>query len=381
MKRPIVLTGFILILLSACNEDYPVPVPSTQARFSFTVSNGSIAPATATFTNKSVNAGSYSWDFGNGETSTEENPAVEYRQPGTYRVKLTVGTAHEELYYNKLTAEADVVIRDKPVKKLFFSDRNAGNIKFVALDDSPFPVLQGFDHTGLGRPYGMAVDTVTGKIYVTDAADGIIYSYNNDGSNLSILLDFNDPHVDLPYGINVYDGKLYWADAEGIIRANLDGTGSEVVIKLSSATPPELVIDFAIDHLNNAIYFTNDKYDYSGGVFRVKMDGSGMTKIVDGTDGGAIAVDPENDRLYYYDYEKGMCLNNLAGTSEVIFDPTNAGRFTWGMALDKDGGHIYYPNRVTNTVMTANLDGSGVKVFIPAEAEINPHAMALDTYR
>ncbi|MGC9343983.1 MAG: PKD domain-containing protein, partial [Bacteroidales bacterium] len=354
---------------------------STQARFTFTVSNGAIAPATVSFSNKSINATSYLWDFGNGETSTEENPELEYTLPGTYSVKLTVGTDNADLYYNNLVAEAEIVIRDEPVKKLFFSDRSAGNIKYVALDDSPLPVLQGFEHTGLGRPYGMAIDTVTGKVYVTDAGDGIIYSYDNDGSNLQILIDFNDPHLDLPYGINVYDGMLYWADQEGIIRANLDGTGSEVFIPVGTDSPPELAIDFTIDHINNVLYFTNDKYDYSGGVYKVNMDGSGMTKIVDGTDGGAMAIDPENDRLYYYDYLKGMCINNLEGTNEVVFDPTNAGMFTWGMAIDKEGGKIYYPNRVSMTVMSANLDGSGVSIFIPAEAEINPNAMAIDTYR
>jgi len=33
---------------------------------------------------------SYSWDFGNGTTSTEENPTIEYDQNGTYNVCLTV---------------------------------------------------------------------------------------------------------------------------------------------------------------------------------------------------------------------------------------------------------------------------------------------------
>lgn len=382
MKRNIFLITLLFLFVTACDEgDFPVPTPSTQARFTFTVSNGAIAPATVSFSNKSINATSYLWDFGNGETSTEENPELEYTLPGTYRVKLTVGTDNADLYYNNLVAEADIVIRDEPVKKLFFSDRSAGNIKYVALDDSPLPVLQGFEHTGLGRPYGMAIDTLTGKVYVTDAGDGIIYSYDNDGSNLQILIDFNDPHLDLPYGINVYDGMLYWADQEGIIRANLDGTGSEVFIPVGTDSPPELAIDFTIDHINNVLYFTNDKYDYSGGVYKVNMDGSGMTKIVDGTDGGAMTIDPENDRLYYYDYLKGMCINNLEGTNEVVFDPTNAGMFTWGMAIDKEGGKIYYPNRVSMTVMSANLDGSGVSIFIPAEAEINPNAMAIDTYR
>lgn len=378
---------YILILILAtgmhsCGDpDYPVPVASTQARFTYTVSNSSIAPATVSFTNNSVNATSYQWDFGNGMSSTEANPTIEYSSPGTYTVRLTVSSSNPDLYYNTLEREAEVIIRDQPVKKLFFTDRNAGNVKYVALDDSPFPVLQGFDHSGLGRPYGMSVDTATGQIYVTDAADGIIYRYNNDGSNLEILLDFSDDHLDLPYGINIYKGMMYWADQEGIIRAELDGSNSEVFIPIGTDSPPELVIDFTFDYQNDVIYFTNDKYDYSGGVYKVNMDGTGMQQIVAGTDGGAIVVDPSADRLYYYDYEKGMCFNDLAGSSEVVFDPGNAGTFTWGMALDKEGGHIYYPNRVNNTVMRANLDGSGVTVFIPAEAEINPNAMTLDRAR
>lgn len=382
MRRYTFLTILILLFISACeNDDYPVPEPSTQAKFSYTVTNGSIAPATVNFTNQSINANSYLWDFGNDETSNEENPSVEYTTPGNYTVTLIVGAKNTDLYYNNLTAKANIVIRDQPVKKLFFSDRNAGNIKYLALDDSPLPVLQGFEHSGLGKPYGMAIDTTTGKVYVTDAADGILYSYDNDGSNLQILLDFNDAHLDLPYGINVYDGQLYWADQEGIIRADLDGNNSQVFIPIETDSPPELVIDFTIDHINNVLYFTNDKYEFSGGVYRINMDGTGLVKIVDGTDGGAMAIDPENNRLYYYDYLKGMCINNLEGTAEVVFDPSNAGRFSWGMAIDKEGGKMYYPNRVNGTIMRANLDGTGVEVFIPAEAEIDPHAMAFDTYR
>jgi hypothetical protein len=209
MKRYSLITIMFLLFVTACEDgDYPVPEPSTQAKFTFSVTNGSIAPATVNFENQSINASSYLWDFGNDETSSDENPAIEYSEPGTYKVTLTVGAENADLYYNNLVAEADIVIRDQPVKKLFFTDRNAGNVKYVALDDSPFPILQGFEHSGLGKPYGMAIDTITGKVYVTDAADGIIYSYDNDGSNLEILLDFNDAHVDLPYGINVYDGKL-----------------------------------------------------------------------------------------------------------------------------------------------------------------------------
>lgn len=40
-------------------------------------------------TNKSVNAVSYKWDFGNGDTSTAANPSYRYRVHGTYTVTLT----------------------------------------------------------------------------------------------------------------------------------------------------------------------------------------------------------------------------------------------------------------------------------------------------
>ncbi len=50
-------------------------------------------PHYVAFTNKSVNAGNYRWDFGDGEKSTEENPIHQYKKMGVYKVKLTAGYA------------------------------------------------------------------------------------------------------------------------------------------------------------------------------------------------------------------------------------------------------------------------------------------------
>ncbi len=47
------------------------------------------APASVTFVNQSQNAGSYSWDFGDGTTSTEPNPSHIYNNLGVYTVTLT----------------------------------------------------------------------------------------------------------------------------------------------------------------------------------------------------------------------------------------------------------------------------------------------------
>jgi PKD repeat protein len=48
------------------------------------------APLTVSFTNQSVNADAYRWDFGNGEISTQEHPNTSYRQAGVYKIKLSV---------------------------------------------------------------------------------------------------------------------------------------------------------------------------------------------------------------------------------------------------------------------------------------------------
>ncbi|MBN1340455.1 MAG: DUF2271 domain-containing protein [Bacteroidales bacterium] len=65
-------------------ENYIVVYPVPVAGFTFET-NGLIA----SFTNTSVNATSYQWDFGDGNTSSENNPQHTYNDPGTYTVSLT----------------------------------------------------------------------------------------------------------------------------------------------------------------------------------------------------------------------------------------------------------------------------------------------------
>ncbi|MEY3369283.1 MAG: hypothetical protein RI973_2438, partial [Bacteroidota bacterium] len=59
-------------------------LPLAEPEFSFVISSDSVV----TFTNASQNASSYSWDFGDGNNSTEENPVHTYQQSGLYKVKL-----------------------------------------------------------------------------------------------------------------------------------------------------------------------------------------------------------------------------------------------------------------------------------------------------
>ncbi len=65
---------------------------SIQVVASFTFTKGTEG-GTVTFTNASENATSYAWDFGDQNTSTDENPTHMYAKDGTYTVKLTARNA------------------------------------------------------------------------------------------------------------------------------------------------------------------------------------------------------------------------------------------------------------------------------------------------
>jgi gliding motility-associated-like protein len=71
-------------------EIFQTPGPS--AAFSFTPSSGN-APLSVSFINSSMGATNYSWDFGNGNSSTNINDTSNYFNPGQYLITLFVTNA------------------------------------------------------------------------------------------------------------------------------------------------------------------------------------------------------------------------------------------------------------------------------------------------
>jgi len=67
--------------------DYTIPLPAPVPNFTASPTNG-IVPLTVSFFNLSINATNYSWDFGDGNTSTDINSVDVYTNVGTYSVTL-----------------------------------------------------------------------------------------------------------------------------------------------------------------------------------------------------------------------------------------------------------------------------------------------------
>ncbi len=89
-----ILIGFLgICLLASCGT----PV----AQFSFQPPQEKKVPADVTFKNQSEKSTEYFWDFGDGNTSTEANPAHQYRKAGDYKVVLKAKKGKKESIMEK----------------------------------------------------------------------------------------------------------------------------------------------------------------------------------------------------------------------------------------------------------------------------------------
>jgi PKD repeat protein len=105
------LVAFTAIVFTACSEeeeDKPLP----DASFSFVATGDG---KTIEFTNESENATTYAWAFGDGQSSTDENPVHTYPNYGPFTVVLTAtgeGGTDEFSYVLTITKASPVKLDD-----------------------------------------------------------------------------------------------------------------------------------------------------------------------------------------------------------------------------------------------------------------------------
>ncbi|MCX2742748.1 PKD domain-containing protein [Mangrovivirga sp. M17] len=115
----------------------PADYEPVSADFSYATSGLDV-----TFTNNSLNATTYQWDFGDGNTSTAENPTHSYAADGTYTVTLTASGNGEEA-----TFTTDISVVSIPIAfPITFED---GDILFGGFGGTVFNVIDNPDPSGV----------------------------------------------------------------------------------------------------------------------------------------------------------------------------------------------------------------------------------------
>jgi PKD repeat protein len=89
LKSLAILCLAVLTISSCKKKSSDDDGPKTKADFIATYTGSHFAPAQINFNNTSINATSYSWEFGDGGTSTATSQSYTYNDPGDYTVTLT----------------------------------------------------------------------------------------------------------------------------------------------------------------------------------------------------------------------------------------------------------------------------------------------------
>ena len=363
MKMKFVCRLFMLIsiplLFNGCGEDdFPVPPASTVALFSYTIDNDGFAPATATFINESiipepVGIPSYSWSFGDGTTSAEENPVHSFSASGAYNVKLVVKTSISQ-EIKEVTKQ--IIIKNSNASGIPVFFTNGSNVFSGFLNDDP-PIFGTLPIGPFLDSYDLDIDTVHSKLYISDYDAKIIYQCDLDGSN---LIPFRTG-IAGPDGLVVdYGGnRLYWDTDNGIQRADISNpdVNQKEDFVTGQANDPEGV---SIDPISNTLYWTN----YNGGLWSKKLDGTGEAEIIPLIEGGSTLV--IGDRVYFDQYvgtgDIHLKSANLDG-SGISSLTTGISRVVFGLGFDPKGNKIYWGDRTPGKIMRSNTDGTGIETW------------------
>ena len=237
---------------------------------------------------------------------------------------------------------------------------------------------------------------VVKKLYWTDTGTKKIQCADLDGSNVKDLVTSQLANPS-SIALDATWGKIYWVDrnTDKILRANLDGTQiTELVNTRELAEPPRNYssaspYSIALDVDGGKMYWTDEAMDK---IFRANLDGSNVEDLVNtreivnpplepgATAPASIALDVDGGKMYWTDWHTNKIQRADLNGSNVEDIITSGVSFSRGIALDLVNRKIYYTDTSSDKIRRANLDGTEkeelVNTRIPEDT--TPLDIALD---
>lgn len=317
--------------------------------------------STIQFNNTSVKTGAVTWDFGDGETSTEPNPKHKYAEAGTYKVTLTVEGAGSRTY--------SLMIYDI-VPQLSVASQSADVIEFnnTTVDFSiflPNPENKIVKYVwtfpeGTTNEAGQAMTTFEA---VTDAEGNIPYpgkvKFANIGSQRITLASYfdvegenrrlEDSYLNVQVGLAEPAATLYYAQRDGNIKAlklvdpSTLPSGTKILpfdMGVKSGSMPFQIVYGEVAGTNEdgesvnegwiyildagkQYYYVNDESGTlgDGQITAMRVDGTGVNTVITNV-GQAAFCDPYqglvyNGQLYYSDRNTGISRIDLSTRGAV----------------------------------------------------------------
>jgi len=279
----------------------------TRPYASFTSEKVSVPKSlTITFTDTSIGKPtSWYWSFGDGNSSTEQNPTHTYSAAGNYTVSLTA------------------------------SNENSTN--------STFRVIDVFKTTG---PF--AYVTSDNNISVIDTATEKVVDIMEIGSGLTGL------------AVNSEGTRVYMTDSNNV--SVIDTNISKVIATIKGLSSPYAI---AIAPDGKKAYVTNNTGAVfeNGTVYVIDTDTNTVTNTVKvGSVPHRVAVSQDGAKVYvtnYYD------ISVIDTATNKVTSVLNAGQYPDGIAVSPDGTKVYVTNGGSDNVSVIDTGTNNVTATIP----------------
>jgi hypothetical protein len=242
--------------------------------------------------------------------------------------------------------------RAQAAETLYWNNYGADNLAFAGIDGNGGGLLN-LGSEKIVSPEGMAYDTVTNRLFVTneEGPSGQILAVNLDGSGATPFTAPGAP-IDEPEGVAVdpINRMIYWenVDEETIAWAKLDGSAGGT-LSTSGLTVDGPCCRIALDPAAGRIYFVN--FPPAGGTLayvNTNNTGGGELPTTGSTvepAGDGLSVDPAAGRIYFLGGTDEVGYANLNGTGGGdVSTGTAEIDGPWGLALDPSIGRLYWAN-------------------------------------
>ncbi len=149
---------------------------------------GGCVPLTVTFTNQSTAASgmSFLWEFGDGSTSTQQNPTYTYTQTGVYTITLTAITNQQCIDTSKVSSVSSITVVSVPDLQLNVLsplgqcfDNHSYN--FLGTTQAQGTYSLNWDFGLNATPQTASVSAVSNVIYNAPGTYTVSFSVNQDG--------------------------------------------------------------------------------------------------------------------------------------------------------------------------------------------------------
>ncbi len=303
------------------------------ANFNNNVTSG-YAPLSVQFTDSSENSTGWTWDFGDGNTSTEQNPTHIYSAVGDYAVNLTV--SNENGTNSEFT---DITVLEQPVAYQSYAYISNSASNTVSVIDTTDNTVKATVNVGNG-PWGVAA-TLDGKVYVV----------NDQGHTVSVIdIATNTVTATIPVGNNPFgiaanlNGTKVYVTNQGSYNVSVIDTATDTVT--ASVDVESIPAGIAVNPAGTKVYVTQENGNIS------VIDTANSTVVANVSVGNiptGITVSPTGKRVYVTNQGSNN-VSVIDTSTDTVIATVNIGLGPAGVILNPTGTKVYAANMGTNSV-------------------------------